>query len=193
MKVPLPSKVRRILIRLALAGSVLLLSACAGYGGSNLLAGTSTLSEVVASMGEPAMRWKEADGREQLAYPRGPEGTQTFMVSIGADGRLERIERVLDAEHFARIRPGTDQDSVLRLLGPSAPQLTAYFERRNELVWEWRFCDAWSQVALFDVLFDATTGIVRSTYQHPDYRWPGGMFGMFGSRESGGRVPSCGR
>ena len=189
MIVPLPSKVRRILVRIALAGSALLLSACAGYGGSDLLAGMSTLPEVVTSMGEPAMRWKEPDGREQLAYPRGPEGTQTFMVFIGTDGRLERIESVLDAEHFARIRPGTDQATVLRLLGPSPQQLTAYFERRDERVWEWRFCDAWNQLAFFDVLFDATTGIVRSTYQRPDYRR---SFGMLGNRGARDWVPTCG-
>jgi hypothetical protein len=57
---------------------------------------------------------------------------------------------------------------VLRLLGPSQPQWTEYFKARDELVWEWRFCDSWNQVALFDVLFDATTGIVRTTYQRPD-------------------------
>ena len=181
-------QVRRILICMALAGSALLLSACAGYGGSDLLAGVSTLPEVVVSMGEPAMRWKEAGGREQLAYPRGPQGTQTFMAFIGADGRLERIEGVLDAEHFARIQPGIDQAAVLRVLGPSQPQWTAYFERRDELVWEWRFCDAWNQLAFFDVLFDATTGIVRSTYQRPDYGWSDGIPGFFRSRAA----RSCG-
>ena len=186
-------KLHRVFLAIALAGSAMLLSACAAYNGRDLLAGISGLPEVLASMGEPAMRWNEADGRVQLAYPRGPAGTQTFMVFIGADGRLQRIEGVLDAEHFARIRPGLDQAAVLRLLGPPPPQLTAYFERRDELVWEWRFCDAWSQLALFDVLFDASSGIVRSTYQRPDYRSPDGMFGLLGHRAARGGVPSCGR
>jgi hypothetical protein len=142
----------------------------------------ATLSDVVSTMGEPALRWKDDDGREQLAYPRGPEGTETFMAFIGADGRLERIEAVLDMAHFARVEPGkSDQAAILRLLGPSQPQWTAYFERRDELVWEWRFCDSWNQLAFFDVLFDATTGIVRTTAQRPDYRYPGGT------------APSCGR
>lgn len=190
------NKLQRALLGIVLAGSALLLSACAGYNGRDLLAGTSGLPEVLASMGEPAMRWNEADGRVQLAYPRGPEGTQTFMVFIGADGRLQRIEGVLDAEHFARITPGLDQAAVLRLLGPPPPQLTAYFERRDELVWEWRYCDAWSQLALFDVLFDASSGIVRSTFQRPDYRSSGELFvlpGRLGRGGARGGVPSCGR
>ena len=164
------------LLRLALVAGALVLSSCAGYSGSNLKPGVSTLAEVVASMGEPAVRWKDADGREQLAYPRGPEGIQTFMAFVGADGRLERIEGVLDMAHFARLEPGkSDQAAVLRLLGPSQPQWTQYFKARDELVWEWRFCDSWNQLALFDVLFDATTGIVRTSYQRSDLRGPGGV------------------
>ena len=46
-----------------LAGSILALSACAGYGGSDLKPGESMLADVVESMGLPAMRWKDVDGR----------------------------------------------------------------------------------------------------------------------------------
>ena len=157
---------RSFFARLALVASALVLSACAGYGGSNLKPGVTTLSEVVAAMGEPAMRWKDADGREQLAYPRGPAGTQTFMAMVAADGRLERIEGVLDTAHFARIEIGkSDQASVLRLLGPSQPQWTQSYSRSNQVAWSWLFCDSWNAQAFFDVMFDATTGIVQSTGQ----------------------------
>jgi hypothetical protein len=155
--------------------AALLLSACAGYSGSGLQAGVATLPEVIATMGMPALSWQDPDGSEQLTYPRGPAGTQTFMVFIAPDGRLQRIEGVLDMVHFARIEAGkSDRESVLRLLGPSVAQWTDYFKARDELVWEWRFCDSWNQLARFDVLFDATTGIVRSTYQRPDLMgWDG--------------------
>lgn len=169
-------------IRLLLIGSVLVLVGCAGYGGSNLKPGASVLSDVVASMGVPAMRWKDSDGSEQLAYPRGPAGTKTFMVFVRPDGVLERIENVLDMEHFARIEAGkSDMSSVLRLLGPVSAHNAVYFKARNELVWSWLFCDSWSQQAFFDVLFDGSTGIVRSTQQRPNYVL------------LGGRVPGCGR
>ena len=165
---------RSLWVRLGLLASTLVLSACAGYSGSNLKPGVSTLPEVVASMGEPAMRWKDADGREQLAFPRGPAGIQTFMAHVGPDGRLERIEAVLDMAHFARIKPGSDQTTVLRLLGPSPSQWTKYFKARDELVWEWRFCDGLGQMAFFDVLFDGTTRLVRTSFQRPDYAGPDG-------------------
>lgn len=143
----------------------LFVSACAGYSGSDLRPGVSTLPEVVASMGEPAMVWKNPDGSEQLAYPRGPAATQTFMVYVGRDGKLQRIDKVLEMEVFARVQPGMRQDTVLRLIGPPQSQWTQYFKARDELAWTWLFCDSWNAQALFDVLFDATSGIVRSTQQ----------------------------
>lgn len=155
--------------------AVFTLVACASYSGRGLVPGQSMLPDIIATMGEPAMRWKESDGRVQLAYPRGPAGVHTFMVFIAADGRLEGIRQVLDMSHFARIESGKSmQSDVLRLLGPSDSNGTAYFAARNELVWEWRFCDSWNQVARFAVLFDATTGVVRSTLQQPELSgWDG--------------------
>lgn len=168
---------RALVISLAL-----FLSACAGYSGSNLKPGAATLPEVVASMGQPAMRWNEPDGRVQLAYPRGPAGTRTYMVFMGADGRLERIDMVLDHEFFARIQHGksTVQD-VLKILGPAPQQWVDYFKARDELVWSWRFCDSWGFLAFYDVMFDASTGIVRSSSQRQDLMGPDGV------------APRCGR
>lgn len=160
----------------------LTLSGCAGYAGSRLQAGVSSRGEVVAEMGEPAMRWRDADGGEQLAYPRGPSGPHTYMATIAPDGRLQKIENVLTMKHFARIVAGkSDQAAVLRILGPSMPQWSAYYKARDELVWEWLFCDDYGYLARFDVLFDATSGIVRSTMQRPDLRGVDGV------------APSCGR
>jgi hypothetical protein len=171
------------LLRGFLIGGSVFVSACVGYSGSNLNPGVATRADVVASMGEPAMHWKDADGREQLAYPRGPAGTQTYMAFIAVDGKLERIEPVLNMEHFSRIeRDKSDKEAVLRLLGPSPSQWTMYFKARDELVWEWRFCDPWDEMAFFDVLFDATTGIVRTTYQRPDS--PGSDRGANGCGQS---------
>jgi hypothetical protein len=160
----LKSAWRGVLVALA----SVLLSACAGYSGSNLKPGLSTLPEVVASMGEPAMVWKNPDGSEQLAYPRGPAGTQTFMVYVGPDGKLQRIEGVLDMAHFAKIQEGMSKEQVLRIIGPSGPLWTQTYSRSNTLAWSWLFCDSASFQAFFDVMFDATTGIVKSTGQRPN-------------------------
>lgn len=145
--------------------ATLLLTACAtySYSGAGLKPGEARLDDVLKAMGPPAMRWQYADGAQQLAYPRGPWGVHTFMVFLGPDGRLQRIENVMDETAFAHVRPGMNKDQVLRVLGPSFPGWTAYFQARDELVWEWRYCDQWNEAARFDVLFDGTRGTVRST------------------------------
>lgn len=153
----------------AAAGAAWLAAACAVLAPAPLQQGVSNREEVLAALGEPALRWQDPDGREQLAYPHGPAGTETFMAFLAPDGRLEKLEKVLNIAHFARIEPGrSDRAAVLRLLGPALASGTSYFARRNELVWEWRYCDEWNGQAFFDVMFDAATGIVRSTMQRPE-------------------------
>lgn len=149
--------------RLAALATLGLLSACASYDGRGLRPGVAGVDDVERLMGPPALRWRAADGSQRLAYPRGPSGFHTFMAHIAADGRLLRIENVLDSKGFAAIHAGMREDDVLRALGPSDPAATAYFAARDERVWGWRYCDDWNEAAVFYVLFDATAGTVRST------------------------------
>lgn len=141
----------------------LVLSACASYSGAGLRPGEARLEDVARLMGEPAMRWQDPDGSVQLAYPRGPAGTDTFMVKLAPDGRLQSIVNVLKDAELARIRPGMTQEQVLRILGPRDSGRTAYFKARNELVWDWRACTYNVTIQRLYVLFDATSGLVRST------------------------------
>ena len=142
--------------------TALLVTACAPLGGPMLQPG-NTLQDTYRMLGEPAMRWREADGGEQLAFPTGPMGYHTWMVRTDAAGRVKYVDNVMDMAHFTRIQPGMGQDEVLRILGPSYPGWTIYYKARDELVWEWRYCDVWSEPARFDVLFDGSSGKVRST------------------------------
>lgn len=139
------------------------LAACASYDGRGLEPGRADTAEAEALMGAPAVRWREADGGETLVYPRGPQGIHTWFLRFDAAGRLLQRENVLDMRHFARIRPDMTPDEVVRILGPSVAHWTIRYEARNELVWEWRYCDDWNEPARFNVLFDATTLRVRST------------------------------
>lgn len=150
---------RSLLVILA----ALALACCAAYSGTGLRPGAAGLEDVLRVMGQPAVRWQNPNGSQQLAYPRGPWGLHTYMAFIAPDGKLQRIENVMDPKVFARIRPGMTEAEVLRTLGPSYPGWTAYFPARDELVWEWRYCDDWGETARFDVLFDRTKGTVRST------------------------------
>lgn len=154
------------------------LTACIGQP---LKPGVDNEAAVLHHMGPPVLEWTNADGSRQLAYPTGPFGVHTWMVRIAPDGRLERIENVLTEEHFARVKPGMSMEEVLQLLGPVAPSGgVTYFERRDELVWEWLYCPDWRRLSRFYVLFDGTTGKVRSTMSLMDFeceRFRGGLGG----------------
>lgn len=142
--------------------SSLFLAACAGH--ERLQAGVSGIDELLQVLGKPAQEWLAADGSRQLAFTHGPMGAATEMAYVDSKGRLSRLERnVLTSKNFAEIKPGTTQEQVLRLIGPSEGRWTAYFKARDELVWEWRYCDDWNHLARFDVLFDASSRLVRST------------------------------
>jgi outer membrane protein assembly factor BamE (lipoprotein component of BamABCDE complex) len=157
--------------RAAVAAGALLaaaLSGCVSYSGSSLKPGQSTLQDVRATMGEPAMQWTEPDHSMQLSYPRGPAGFHSYMVYLDPAGHLQRIQNVMDYDLFYQISPGMSDQQVLRLLGPSVPQWTNYFAARRELVWEWHYCNELSQRSRFDVLFDADSHKVRTSYGHAE-------------------------
>jgi hypothetical protein len=161
-----------MLIRVFVVALSLLLSACASYDGRGLRPGESRIEHVTDMMGAPALRWTDADGAQQLAYPRGPAGFHTFMVHIGPDGRLNSIENVLDLPHLARVTPGMPQEQVLRTLGPPDDRLTVHFPARDELAWDWRFIEGFQQPMRLIVLFDASAGTVRRTMYQPE-QWTG--------------------
>ena len=143
--------------------TALLLSGCASYDGAGLKPGVATEHDVVGLMGRPALSWRTTDGARVLAYPRGPEGYQTYFATIAPDGRLAGIANVLTERHFALVTPGMSETRVLHLIGPPYAPWTAYFKARDELVWEWRYCSVLNEASYFDVLFDASTNKVRST------------------------------
>ena len=140
--------------------SGLLVVACASNSGTGPRPEEAQLENVLRNMGNPAIRWQDPDGTQQLAYPR---GIHTFMVYVGPDGKMQRIENVMNMKTYAHILPDMTKDQVLRILGPSLSSASAYFKARDEQVWEWRYCDDWNETARFDILFDGNKEVVRST------------------------------
>lgn len=125
---------------------------------------TESLSkdQLLANWGPPTARHGEPDGSERWIYSSGPWGFVVRVAVVGARGQVLSVHNALTEEEFARVRPGQDgQAEILRRFGP--PTWTQQFDRRKELVWEWRYCDVWSYPARFNVLFDAESGVVRST------------------------------
>jgi hypothetical protein len=136
------------------------LAGCA-VDGYNLRPGVSTMDEAVRGMGTPAMEFANPDGSRALVYPRGPLGTQTFMVDVSRDGVVQSVRQVLGDGTFSQIRPGLTRDQVLRMIGPPGDSMS--FPRMEQESWEWRYQDDWRYTAIFSVNFDRN-GIVVSKF-----------------------------
>jgi hypothetical protein len=127
--------------------------------------GQSTEEDLRRQAGKPEIVWEEDDGGRRLEYPRGPEGTTTWMVTIGADGKVSKIEQVLTADNFARVRVGMSKDQIRRLLGK--PTKVEAFALKKEEVWGYRWMETSTDKAFFNVHFNAD-GTVTTTSRSDD-------------------------
>jgi hypothetical protein len=164
------------LVRLILALACLLLGAGCDrqgrpiqeFGFEKLAKGISTEGDVRTVMGAPDTVWEEEDGGRTLEYPKGPEGSRTWMFVIGKDGKLQDYRQVLTEENFARITPGMSKDAVRRMLG--RPRGVVQFKLKNEEVWDWRYLEPTQKTRFFNVHFDIASGKVTRTSSNDDPR-----------------------
>lgn len=111
------------------------------YGGDaihfrKLKPGSATAPEVRERLGAPAAEWPEDGGGVTWEYPRGPEGTCCWMLTMDARGMLQKVDQALTEENFARIDAGWRAERVRRLLGRPASEME--FPLKPEVVWDWR-------------------------------------------------------
>ncbi len=138
------------------------LSACDFLAMKELQPGISTATEVRARLGNPAQEYRNADGTVTWEFNRQPNGTECWMVTLGPDQILRKIEQVLTEANFAKVTAGMDRDEVRRLLG--APGWKTLYKNLNEEIWDWRVAGTIpTEEAHFHVHFDAGTGLVKTT------------------------------
>ncbi|RTL43383.1 MAG: hypothetical protein EKK53_10125 [Burkholderiales bacterium] len=120
----------------ALSLCLLLLAGCATPDrDARLQVGASREADVVALYGAPGRVWPEADGGRTLEYSTQPMGRSTWMVRLGADGRLLGVIDALTPAGRARIQPGMTPEQVSRLLGRERSRVA--FRQSGEEVWDW--------------------------------------------------------
>jgi len=128
------------------------LGGCDNFGLQQLKPGITTAQEVRERLGAPSMEWRNDDGSVTWEYPKGPQGVETYMVTIGTNQLFQGYEQVLNEANYVLIQPGMDEARVRRILGKPA-QVTTY-PRKPETVWDWRIAGAMpSEEAHFHVHF----------------------------------------
>ena len=123
----------RILQSTLLAGC-LLISGCANLNG---IAPGTAASAVEASSGKPFRVWPEPGGGASWEYPTGPSDRYTYMVRVGADGRVTRVDQVLGWDTFVKIGPGMPATEMEHLLG--RPFSKVRYPLTGQTAWTWRF------------------------------------------------------
>lgn len=106
---------------LLLAGSALLLAACAHPWNTASVAPGTPRDQVLAQAGQPTAVVPLPGGGQRLQYSLQPIGQYAFMVDLDPSGRVVSTRQVLTEAEFNRIEPDrwTLQD-VLREFGPPA-------------------------------------------------------------------------
>ncbi|HEX7638599.1 MAG TPA: hypothetical protein VF457_09395 [Burkholderiaceae bacterium] len=123
---------------------------------------------VEAAMGPPTAVYTMPDGHLRLEYNHMPSGLQTYMIDLGADGRVVKWEQVLDEAHFTEIAAGMTEADVLQRLGP--PTERGSFSRpAPALTWTYRY-QSTLHCVVFQVVFDAATHRVLEPGIYPPDR-----------------------
>jgi type IV pilus biogenesis protein CpaD/CtpE len=150
--------------------SVLSLIACALVAGCATLPGSvpigASTQEVEAKLGKPKNTVDAPGGETVWQYPTGPMGQRTYMVRFGSDRRVKSVSQALTLETFAQIRPGMSGDDIRLLLGPPGEVVT--YRNLRENVWSYRYQPGAGENRIFNVHFDASSGLVRSTSEQED-------------------------
>lgn len=145
-------KLSTIMVCLSCIG---LLGGCANP--RSLVVGQSTETDVCARMGPPTDIRVDRDGDRIWEYATGPEGFFTYMVRIGADGRVKEVNQILTEEQLAKVVPGKmTKADVRQLLGRPSDESTY----SAGLTWSWRFARVGVQPGYMVVSFNPD-GTVR--------------------------------
>lgn len=136
-----------------------LFTACDPQRIEKLEEGVATEADVRKQFGEPTQVTEKADGSKVLDYPRQPEGSTNYVITIGTDGKMSSLRQLLTADNFARVQPGLGQQEVRNILGRPAKQQR--FDLKKEEVWDWRFKNG-QESKIFSVTFN-TAGQVTTT------------------------------
>ena len=124
--------------------------------------GQTTANEVRTRMGEPGAQYSNDDGSVTWEYDRQPSGVHCYMITIGPDQVVQKLEQVLTESNYAKAREGLSKAEIRRLYG--RPGSIQRFDNLHEEIWEWRI-EGMPPMdeTYFMVHFDTASGLVKKT------------------------------
>jgi hypothetical protein len=148
-----------------IALAALSVSGCAVFQPPSVPLGAST-EQAEAIMGKPVDVVAAPNGDTVWQYPTGYYGEYTYLVTLGADRRVKAFSQARTWENFARIRQGMSRAEIRLMFG--APYEVVTYRNLREEVWSYRYLIPVADGRIFNVHFDAGTGLVRTTSDERD-------------------------
>jgi hypothetical protein len=94
------------------------------------------------------------------------------MVDVDANGRVLRVEEVISVAHFAQVRVGQDDTTIIRReFGP--PRLIQTYALSGLTAWMYPYLENLNWNSEMAIYFDKS-GIVQKVESGPDPRFVGG-------------------
>lgn len=111
-------------------------AALTGCASPRSFAPGASMVEILAKAGPPTDIRIDRNGDELWEYATGPQGTETYLVRSGIDGKVKAITQLLTEERMETIVPGKmTKADVRQILGK--PSDVSYTPAGT--VWSWRF------------------------------------------------------
>jgi hypothetical protein len=117
-------------------------------------------------IGKPLDVLSTPAGEVVWQYPSGPFGQQTYVVTFGNDGRVKSVSQALTWDNFATIRRGMSREEIRLMFG--RPFTSVTYRPLDEEVWSYRYLIPVNDNRIFNVHFDAKTGLVKTTSDQRD-------------------------
>jgi len=138
--------------------ALLVIAVLAGCASPRSFAPGSSIVDVRARAGTPTDIRFDRNGDELWEYATGPEGTETYLVRVGLDGKVKEVTQLLTDEQLMKIVPGTmTKADVKHLLGqPSDQTFTG-----AGTVWSWRFKRGGVQPGYLTVRFNPDNTVME--------------------------------
>jgi hypothetical protein len=162
---------RRGARRLCVALTPVLLAALAGCANLASVPAGTPLADVEQSNGKPSYTCTRPDGTRRVIWTQQPSGSYAWGTDVDAQGRVAKVEQVLDSAHFRLIQPGWTPEQVRCEFGPPAEIREAGLGSLREVVWSYRYVQdiRWHSVEY--VYMGADGNAVTHYHSGPDDRY----------------------
>ncbi len=153
---------KKIWVFTLLASSAAFLAGCDNQRISQLEEGLASEGDVKMKFGAPEKVWDGQDGAKIFEYNRQPAGTQNYMITIDADGKMSALRQVLTPQNFAKISPGMMMEDVRKTLGK--PMKITPYELQMQWHYDWRYKDGpnVTDTKIFTVVFNPDLKVIST-------------------------------